>query len=411
MMNDDIILVTIDALRHDATDHMPKLKHRFGSEGQGEVITAGAATNWVFPAILAGSYYPRVYNESGLIKKEFQSLPDILQQNGYSTGAFLGFNPYLSKWEDRFEHFWNGGIAQSSNDWYSNSLQKWLSRLHRTTLLRKRVPGTEVLERSQEWYRKQSQPRFLWIHLMEPHGPYYPGLQRAKSVGLFRAYRSVLSFERHGDETPMKHIETQRQLYNECVEKTDSILDDFLSSVNEDATIVIIGDHGEEFDHGHYDHERLYDECVRVPMFSKNLFETAASERIRQIDLPSILLSRHGIDVPSQWDGESTLAQRPAYMLTPRPSEGTFQFGLRKATEKLIRTYDQSSGNVIRNEYYDLATDPKETNNRYSSEDIDDLGVDLQAFIDDHRGALDIEFTTGIDSPVVEDRLERLGYK
>jgi hypothetical protein len=146
-------------------------------------------------------------------------------------------------------------------------------------------------------------------------------------------------------------------------------------------------------------------------MFSQNLFEYAAPGTIRQIDLSPILLEKRSLKIPSQWDGACTADQRPAYMLTPRPSENTFQFGLRKNAEKLIRTYDQIDGTVIQNEYYDLETDPEETDNRYNTEDIDNIVDNLQTFINAHRDAIDIDFTTGIDSQAVEDRLKRLGYK
>lgn len=410
-MKQDIILVTIDALRHDATPQMPNIRSQFADGVQAEAITSGSATNWVFPGILSGSYYTRAYNDSGLVRDDWESIADVLGSNGYSTGAFLGFNPYLSKWEDRFDEFWNGDLSSGNGEWYSGPLEKWLSRGYRTALVKKRVPAGAVLDRAEQWYTQQSPPRFLWIHLMEPHGPYYPGLQRVSEIGLLDSYRSIFSFQKHGDETPSHHIETQRQLYNKCVEKVDEDLNKLFEFVDDSAGIALLGDHGEEFEHGHIDHERLYDECVRVPFFSRNLFDDDVPKTVRQIDVPGELLNHARIEVPAAWDGDRFDADPTTFMMSPWQANGTFQCAVRTSQKKYLRTYDRNSGEIVRREFYDLEEDPNELENLYETADTAPLQNQVDEFMRSHRDALGMDPQTGNTSEAVQDRLENLGYK
>lgn len=410
-MTRDIVLVTIDALRHDMVDHMPNVTEAFSDGIQTDAITAGAATNWVFPAILSGSYYTNVYDDSGLVRDDVRSLPDLLGENEYSTGAFLAFNPYLSKWRNRFDEFWNGGLSGTDEEWYANSIMKWLNRGYRTALLRKRVPAAEVLDRAERWYDQQSGPRFLWLHLMEPHKPYYPGLRRGADVGLLRSYRSIIEYQRHGDDTAQRHMDVQRRMYEHCVERVDSKLSQLFDFIDTDAAVVVTGDHGDEFDHGHYAHERLYDECVRVPFFSKNLLTDRGDDPIRQIDIPGTLLSETNHSVPDEWDGNSGTTGRTAYMMTPRPPTETFQCAIRTPDRKLIKTLDRNTGENIRNECYQLVTDPQERANKYSSVDVSELETELMRFMNEHKHALSMNLQTGSSMDAVNERLNNLGYK
>ncbi|WP_082230151.1 sulfatase-like hydrolase/transferase [Halorubrum lipolyticum] len=410
-MTQDIILVTIDALRHDMVDHMPNVTEAFSDGIQTDAVTAGAATNWVFPAILSGSYYTKTYDDSGLVRDDVRSLPDLLGENEYSTGAFLAFNPYLNKWRNRFDEFWNGGLSGTDEEWHTNSVMKWLNRGYRTALLRKRVSATEVLDRAERWYDQQSGPRFLWVHLMEPHKPYYPGLRRGADVGLIRSYSSIIEYQRHGDDTAQRHMDVQHRLYRQCVERMDSELPRLFEFIDDDAAVIVTGDHGDEFDHGHYGHERLYDECVRVPFFSKNLPADQGTDPVRQIDIPGTLLSVADQPVPDEWNGDRLTAGRTAYMMTPRPSTETFQCAVRTPDRKLIKTFDRNTGENVRNECYQLETDPQERANEYGSVDVSELETELDRFMREHKHALSMDLQTGSSSDAVNERLKNLGYK
>lgn len=410
-MSQDVVLITVDALRHDVTDRLTATRQYFSDEEQRKVTTSGAATNWVFPGILSGTYYPDAYDEEGLVRDDLTALPDRLDEMGYETGGFVSFNPYVNKWNDRFDTFWNGGMKNADEEWYSSQIEKWVSRAYRTALLKKRVPGSETVRRAQEWYNSRSSPRFLWVHLMEPHGPYYPGFSAARDIGVLDTYRSILNFQRLGDDAPNRDIEIQRRLYNRCVERADQRVGEILSFVSDDAATVVVGDHGEEFNHGHIDHERLYDECVRTPFLYRNIEVPSPSGQLRQIEIPTEILKTVGTPVPDSWDAEEFDTETPAFMLTPWSANGTFQFAIRTDSEKLIRTYDSDSGEIQRHEYYDIESDPDEVDDKYITADTEKSEVKLDEFVELYDHVLDIDPNTGSSSDVVEERLRNLGYK
>jgi len=123
-----------------------------------------------------------------------------------------------------------------------------------------------------------------------------------------------------------------------------------------------MGDHGEEFNHGAYRHARLYDECVRVPFFARNM--SALDEDappVRQIDLAPTLLNGVNIDIPDEWD-RHTFGRKPrvSFMLNHSPHLGAAYVGYRTSNRKLIKTSDETGRTERRTEYYNLAADPNE---------------------------------------------------
>lgn len=410
-MTKDVVLLTVDSWRYDTKDLVPNLANRLS--GPAEAICSGAATNWVFPSILSGTYYPDTYDKTGNLRPDLLSLPQILSNAGFETAGFVACNPYVSKWSEHFDEFWNGGIASSSNKWYTNSLEKWLSRGYRTAFLKKRVSADEIAQRASTWYTQQEGPRFLWMHLMEPHLPYYPGIRKAKEVGLSDSYRSIINYQRYHDETSAEDMAIQRELYNKTVKRFDNYVPNLLDFVDNDAITIAVADHGEEFDHGHYDHERLYDECVRVPLFYENIPRLASLGTMRQIDFAPTILRELNIDIPDEWDGQvaESIENYPVMMLTPQPDADILHTGIRTDDRKLIKSFDRINGQLVNSELYNIEIDPDEKN------DIYDQGVDsgiedhLDDFVSEYEPALEMNAITGIESDVVESRLKDLGYK
>lgn len=407
----DIVLITVDSWRYDTTSLTSNVSQRLSE--QADLICAGAATNWVFPAILSGTYYPTAYNESGSLRSDLVSLPELLSEAGYATGGFVACNPYVSKWSNRFDSFWNADLRTDSAEWYSSRIEKWMSRGYRTALLKKRVSAHEVARRGSEWYAQQDSPRFLWMHIMEPHLPYYPGIKKARDIGLLDAYRSILSYQRNGDNTPEEQMAIQRDLYDKCVELFDEHVPGLLDFVDDDAMILMFGDHGEEFDHGHYDHERLYDECVRVPIFYKNITVPEVPDPVRQIDIAPLILEEIGEPIPEDWVGDTpkSMADQPAFMITPEPGEDLLHAGIRTNSKKLIKSFNRETGQHQRTEYFDLDDDPTECQNIADTSPFDGVQKQLDNFISQHQQALEMNATTGIESTTVQSRLEDLGYK
>ncbi|WP_246988212.1 sulfatase-like hydrolase/transferase [Halorientalis marina] len=410
----DVVFLTIDCWRYDAVTQMHRLR-AMASESldRGEAICQSAATPGVFPAILGSTYYSSAYDESGALDHG-PTLPALLSDAGYETGAVVANNPFLEKFRDEFDHFWNGGSGTGE---YRRVYHYARRRLRRTVRRRSSVSAPDVADHAREWFRSTSGPRFLLMHLMDPHEPYYPGLKRWLGVGPLRARRALAQFS----EDRLAMTDTQRatieRLYRGCVEFVDAHVRSLLSFVPDDALVVVVGDHGEEFEHGAYRHARLYDECVRVPLFTRNLPEVAATDRVRQLDLPPSVLRHVDATPPDEWDGRPCDGtNRDSFMLNHSPHRGESYLGLRTDRYKLMRTVDHDRSTHLDTELYDLATDPRETRDLAETERgaarVDQLSERLTAFVDENDVEAGIDRGTGShpESGAPEERLEALGY-
>ncbi|HEX3525785.1 MAG TPA: sulfatase-like hydrolase/transferase, partial [Thermoanaerobaculia bacterium] len=168
----DILLITIDTLRADAPgfagdpqDPTPVLDRL---AARGRVFTNAHAHNVVtLPShtnILTGlyPYQHGVRDNSGFrLPASIPTLATALRAAGYATGAFVG--------SYSLDHqFGLGRGFQVYDDHYT------LGADTQEFVLPERR-GTEVVAAALAWWRQPaSAPRFLWVHLFDPHAPYDP---------------------------------------------------------------------------------------------------------------------------------------------------------------------------------------------------------------------------------------------
>jgi arylsulfatase A-like enzyme len=230
-------------------------------------------------------------------------------------------------------------------------------------------------------------------------------------TGLFDSFRSIVQYSRHGEDAPKEVLETIRSLYWECVMRLDERISRALEFLPEEATVVIVADHGEELYHGYIGHARLYDECVRVPLFVKNAPRCMDEQLVRQLDIAPSLLDWLDIPRPDDWEGKPHAdgGDEPAYMFNHSPSfECTFT-GIRTGEHKLIKRLD-SEGLATEGETYDLAEDPAERNSLSDCPASEELENQLDQFL--QQGSMTRESSvhkTGMNEET-ERRLQELGY-
>lgn len=421
----DLVLVTIDCWRHDALERMPDLRARSGAGefSRAEAVCAAPATRGAFGAIFGGRHYPRVYSGFDEVRADVEPLAAVLSDAGYATGGFVGSNPFLSAWDGDFDAFWNDRLETAPDSPVRTRVRQAAETLRDAAnflRFRGRVPAENVVGRAREWYERQSAPRFLWVHLMDAHVPFFPGGRRALRTGPLSVYRSHWRFDRD----PESLTDADRRTLRECYERSLGFLDDQLASglafLDDDAALALVGDHGEEFDHGAFGHARLYDETVRVPLLTRNVAPVTDGDTVRQIDLAATMLSALDLSVPEEWTGrphDGTV--RGAFMLNHSPQFEEIYAGLRTEQYKVIRTTDAETGRLVREECYDLRADPDEQRDLADgrvdrSEDRvqGDLARRLDDFLDDEELQAGIrERPRDNVSAVVEDRLDALGYK
>ncbi|MCQ4333144.1 sulfatase-like hydrolase/transferase [Natronomonas sp. F2-12] len=417
----DIALITNDTWRRDTLPNMDQLRSATESFSTLEAIAQGASTKSALPPIICSMYWKE---KEGELSWDALSLPAFLSKHGYTTGAFIGTNPFASRWQDDFDMFWNSGRENF------NKFTRKVSRGVDFALLQKETPGTEVLKQAKKWYNSTNGPRFMWIHLMDSHEPYYPGLRRGTSHGLLRSYKSLLENRSKFDEGEFftesfssETVEQLQTLYRACVQNVDEILPKFLEVIEDDATVLITGDHGEEFQHGHMKHQRLYDECIVVPFLTRwTLSEGFGFEdRLFHLDIAPIIAHGLGLSIPDNWRGQPTPPERPriSLMFNADHRIDRWFIGGRTNEYKYIQNYSYSTGDLLEEELYDLRQDPNETENIFT-EDIpiveefrskidgyfDEVGLSRESLIGESRPE-----TNRTTSEDVEERLEHLGYR
>lgn len=241
--------------------------------------------------------------------------------------------------------------------------------------------GACVNRAAEEHLKKGDQPLFLYLHYIDPHGPYQPP---KRLQGRFTKGQPDKRWVRLGDPNPIGNwlykgeehpgftdadLQYLSDLYDEEIAFFDTqfalLLEKLRSSGLLDESIVVFAaDHGEEFlEHGHIKHCRtLFDNSIRVPLFLHlpGVDAKAIAKPVQNLDLVPTILDYLGIKSGYQFEGrslrpliegreEDAPAERYQYAL-----QGTF----RSASDgryKLIQDLGAGSFSL-----YDLAGDPAE---------------------------------------------------
>ena len=263
------------------------------------------------------------------------TLSALMTQAGFKTGGFVssyvlrgatGIGRGFETYDDRFPE---GGIDRSPGQ-----IQRG---------------GEATLGAATSWLDSLPNDRFLLLfHIFEPHMPYRP---------------------------PQKYASLEP--YDGEVAYADEIVGRLLDDLKrrgwyDDATIVVLADHGEGLgDHGELEHGLfVYDEAIRVPWLVKVPGGRAGrrvAAPVQHIDLLPTLLSLAGITPPSPFRGRDLsplLFDRGGIAPQGIYSEALyarFHFGWSELTALTDDRYRFIK--APREELYDLERDPDERTN------------------------------------------------
>ena len=287
----DVVLITIDTLRADAlgfagnTAVATPVLDRLAS--QGRVFTDAHAHNVVtLPShanILTGLYpYQHGIRDNGgfRLDESVPTLATVLRQAGYATAAFVAAYPLDSQFGlDRGFEVYDDRYPEGSKA---------------TEFVLPERRGDEVVAAALAWWQSRRRPRFLWLHLFDPHAPYAPPEPFASR------YRS----------TP----------YLGEVAATDAflgpLLEPFLEGRQPRAVIALTADHGEALgDHGELTHGLFaYEATLAVPLvlWGPGVEPGRDARPARHVDLFPTLLEAAGVEAPDEPDdrpGRSLLSE------------------------------------------------------------------------------------------------------
>ncbi len=238
-----------------------------------EAYSTGSATNFSMPTMMTGHYAAHhQFNHHGMKLPEYeQTLAEYLRGNGYLT---LGIttNPYLSV-----------GSGMERGFFAYDAMGRYFAP----------YPKAEhVFARAEEWLAYfRWFPTFLYIHLMDAHGPYRPsppfdslfdGVPYSKQDNTWIRRVATPFLENDTFKLPAvkrpgyANIARVKNLYDGELRYADHHLSRFLDRMTElhlfdAAAIVVSSDHGEEFfEHGFTFHNSIpHEEKIRIPLIIK----------------------------------------------------------------------------------------------------------------------------------------------
>lgn len=372
----DIYLITADALRADDTSiygytrlttpsferfaqHSFTFDHFFANSN----FTTSATTS-IETGKLPWSH--RVFQVGGFLRASAQheDIAAVLHRQGYYT-AMVSSNFLAAPFRhrtimdyDAVEYVVPLGLT---GKWlqYTNltgtdtqftlygSLLERLSRLVRTyadalmTVGHYPSPPDAVFDKARTLLDRSdiAQPRFVWMHILPPHDPYWPPSpyrMRFLPTNKLARWNDMFFIDQHTVPPPpgVSAVDV-RARYDEMVSYGDHTVGEFLDWLDrtgrlDRAIVIVSADHGESFEHNWFGHggPNLYNDLIHIP-FLIHLPGQRQGARIAQLaqeaDLLPTILDLIGAPIPGWTDGTSL---KPVLEGKPLPQRFIFSMNL-----------------------------------------------------------------------------------
>jgi len=303
----NVVLLILDALRldHVNPEITPNLMR---IAGQGVFFSNSKACNTStlhsMPCILGAdtNYDPEsniatVLNGHGL-------LTAVIHSNPMVNNFHPGFAETIDLKSDKFrmKKSWRKTLRRNLPPSVIAGMKRLRANVYSEERYLPYSRAGDSLEYSLEWMAKH-EGYFLWVHLMEPHIPYYPSkTSLGMSRGEMRALNDRLIEAVHGNYTPTEaEIEQAKTLYREEVTEMDRDLGAFFDRFSPDDLLVITSDHGEEFgEHGQFSHhtDKFIPVLMDVPLifYGDGVKKGAViEEEVKSLSLAPTILEALGI--------------------------------------------------------------------------------------------------------------------
>jgi arylsulfatase A-like enzyme len=296
------------------------------------------------------------------IPDSIPSIAEILQERGFRTAA-VSASPVVRNTPGRFNP--GAGFGRGFESFHEDCVWKNAACVNRAA-----IPLLESTDK---------RPFFLYLHYLDPHGPYAPPKNHRRRWALGKPEKK---FVRDGNPNPIgdmlykgapdpgvtpADLQYLKDLYDEEIAFFDSRLPELMAAIRkagllDDTILVFAADHGEEFlEHGHIKHCRvLFDSSIKTPLLLRipGVEPRKIAQPVQNLDLVPTLLDYLGVDTAGlTFEGKSL---RPLIEGTGEtdPHQYGMQGTLRSAADgqhKLIHDLGQGSFAL-----YDLKADPRE---------------------------------------------------
>lgn len=390
----NLILITVDTLRADhlgfagyPRDTSPNLDALARAGTWFPSYFSMSATTGAAHASLFTSLPPKdtgVTANSQPFPPDKASIMSALRAAGYARAGFVSSVVVgrKSKLQDHFDHF---------DDELTTVEQNRQSRYER--------PADQTVAAALKWIATDApkdRPFFVWIHLIDPHGPYEAPQDPDRYVG--DAYYDRITAEIPLSETDWEPGTIPRYQalggrtdaryyvarYDAEIRYMDAALGTLFAALEQkglasDTLIAVTADHGEtlaEPGHKHFFSHGVitYDETVRIPLVireprgERRLGTVDRTRPLSSLDLAPTLLELLGVPIPDGFRGRNLL-RAPLDPEAPIVSLGGYgtknleqqigtQFSVRRGPLRYILNSKDGA-----QELYDSASDPGETRN------------------------------------------------
>src|SRR5581483_11201511 len=308
----DVLLVTVDTLRADhvgaygyARATSPHLDALARQGALFEVAYSPMGATGPAHATLFTSRQPIAHGvgRNGVpLPDDLPTLAGLLTAAGYRSAAFVSAFPVASRFGfgRGFEHYDDAfGPSGGTVSWR----RRWRRRGATGAFDRR---GAETVDRALAWLgaSARDRPRFLWVHLFDPHEPYDAPAPWDRAF----ARPDAATRERAIDAYDGEILYADAQL-GRLIAAFDALAPGGL--------LVLAADHGEGlWDHGVAHHGRtLFEEEVRVPLVVRWPGRVAAGARVPQpahlIDVLPTIAGAAGVAIAgggARFDGVDLIA-------------------------------------------------------------------------------------------------------
>ena len=422
----NIIVVMVDTLR---ADHMslygyerpttPFIDH-FTSDAmvferaRSQAACTFPSVNTLFTSRYAFDFYVQGENQMG-IPAEYPTIAEVLRARGYHTIA-VSASPIVRSTPSKENP--NGGFGAGFDVFDESYL--WGS-------------AASVNVRALELMDGVREPFFLYLHYMDPHGPYAPPASHQKQ---FAEPYDGYDFIAAGDINPIaemlydngpkleisdRDVQHLVDLYDDEILYFDGQLEQLVASLREDglldrSLLVFTSDHGEEFlEHGQVGHCRgVWNTLTHVPLFIRipGLEGGGHTDApVQLIDVFPTLLDELGMDAaevefegaslgPLLRAGDPAMARKYAFSDQSKyraADDGRWHFILDGVESEVT--------------LYDLRADPLEQHDLYTHNhpEADRLGAALNQWLKDTGQWVRFDEALAA-SKAKEEELRALGY-
>lgn len=244
----------------------------------------------------------RIITNQGLpLSWNTKTLAVILKDYGYITGAFLPYGNYANDKTGIYQGFDEIKNHVYKYYYYKNAQERYGQNEAKNY--------EKFVGEALSWLqRHKNKKKFLWVHLLDPHAPYYPpenlrckfnqkycNAILGKTLDELDEQRAKYQ-ECQTQEVPKNTLETMETLYDGGVAYSDRLVGKILNKLKEtgldkNTLVVLYADHGEGFDHNYYFNHRevLYDSAIKIPLIIKDPLIKSGKKSNRLIENADIL--------------------------------------------------------------------------------------------------------------------------